>query len=204
MMTDIRINSPGWIEDTIEAAHGVLPKGNDSLIDGSLVEWSNFQTFLNKGVKAGKTFSTDVVSTYSLVYTTAFAYYGGVLAPNGDIHFVPNDASVGQKIDPLGVVSTYSLVYTTGTYAGGVLAPNGDIHFVPRSAPVGQKISPSGVVSTYSLVYTTANAYQGGVLAPNGDIHFVPLNANRGQKINHNSGLTFDMGTILHSYLNKF
>jgi hypothetical protein len=58
-------------------------------------------------------FLTGVVSTYSLVYTTSGAYAGGVLAPNGDIHFVPNTAIVGQKISALtGVVSTYSLVYT--------------------------------------------------------------------------------------------
>ena len=84
-----------------------------------------------------------VVSTYSLVYTAANAYSGGVLAPNGDIHFVPYYASVGQKISSEGTISTYSLVYTlaSGAYFGGVLAPNGDIHFVPYTARVGQKIS---------------------------------------------------------------
>jgi hypothetical protein len=125
-----------------------------------------------------------VISTYSLVYTVDSAYSGGVLASNGDIHFIPRKASRGQKISPEGVVSTYSLVYTVAdTYSGGVLAPNGDIHFVPRKANCGQKISPEGVVSTYSLVYTTADAYYGGVLASNGDIHFVPYSANCGQKI---------------------
>jgi hypothetical protein len=67
---------------------------------------------------------------------------GGVLAPNGDIHFVPHGAAVGQKVSAAGIVSTYSLVYTRSTaYAGGVLAPNGDIHFVPYSADRGQEIS---------------------------------------------------------------
>jgi hypothetical protein len=112
-----------------------------------------------------------------LVYTGADLYLGGVLAPNGDIHFVPRSAAVGQKISASGTVSTYTLVYTTVSiaYAGGVLAPNGDIHFVPRSANRGQKISAAGVVSTYSLVYSNSGgAYKGGVLAPNGDIHFIP------------------------------
>ena len=86
--------------------------------------------------------NNQVGSTYSLVYTAVAAYYGGVLAPNGDIHFVPLNATVGQKISPAGLVSTYSLVYTVvGAYHGGVLAPNGDIHFVPYFATVGQKIS---------------------------------------------------------------
>jgi len=70
------------------------------------------------------------------------AYIGGVLAPNGDIHFVPYSATVGQKISSAGLVSTYSLVYTVANaYQGGVLAPNGDIHFVPFYANKGQKVS---------------------------------------------------------------
>jgi hypothetical protein len=76
-----------------------------------------------------------------LVNTGAGTYIGGVLAPNGDIHFVPYAATMGQKINAAGVVSTYTLVNTAGAYLGGVLAPNGDIHFVPYTAAVGQKIS---------------------------------------------------------------
>ncbi len=65
-----------------------------------------------------------------------------MLAPNGDIHFVPHAANRGQKISASGVVSTYSLVYTvSGANIAGVLAPNGDIHFIPAGAAVGQKIS---------------------------------------------------------------
>ena len=146
----------------------------------------NIQPFLDEGVNSGQLFSGagGVVSTYSLVYTTTSAYSGGVLAPNGEIHFVPFSANRGQKITSAGVVTTYSLVYTTtNAYSGGVLAPNGEIHFVPRDAARGQKISASGVVTTYSLVYTTAAAYAGGILAPNGEIHFIPFVANRGQKI---------------------
>ena len=64
------------------------------------------------------------------------------MAPNGDIHFVPRAANVGQKISAAGVVSTYSLIYTAAdAYAGGVLTSNGDIYFVPRGANRGQKIS---------------------------------------------------------------
>jgi hypothetical protein len=86
--------------------------------------------------------SSGVVSTYSLVYTVSSAYAGGVLSPNGDIHFIPLSSTVGQKISSSGVVSTYSLVYTVANaYNGGVLSPNGDIHFIPRSATTGQKIS---------------------------------------------------------------
>jgi hypothetical protein len=77
--------------------------------------------------------------------TTDQAYVGGVLAPNGDIHFIPRQggsATRGQKINTAGIVSTYSLVYTgTNVFSRGVLLPNGDIHFIPLSAAVGQKLS---------------------------------------------------------------
>jgi hypothetical protein len=42
--------------------------------------------------------AAGVVSTYALAYTTSSAFTGGVVAPNGDIHFVPVTARVGQKI----------------------------------------------------------------------------------------------------------
>ena len=186
-MTDVFKQSPNWIDEVKRKGWGTLPTANNSSIDSTLTEWYKFQSLLQKSTTPGKLFSTDIVSTYSLASTTSSgSYQGGVLAPNGDIHFVPSNANRGQKIAPNGTVSTYSLVYTApigdNAYYGGVLAPNGDIHFVPFNAVVGQKIAPNGTVSTYSLVYT-AGSYAGGVLAPNGDIHFVPQNANRGQKI---------------------
>lgn len=171
-----------------EGTPGGVPYCDDSEIGTDLSGWQAFSTALESGRVGGQTFGNNstngVVSTYSLAYTTTIAYSGGVLAPNGDIHFVPERAVVGQKISLSGTPSTYSLVYTTASaYRGGVLAPNGDIHFISANAPVGQKVSASGVVSTYSLAYTTVNAYVGGVLSPNGDIHFVPSFAAVGQKV---------------------
>ena len=111
------------------------------------------------------------------MYTTPGAYNGAVLAPNGDIHFIPQSAARGQKISAAGVVSTYSLVYTTNqAYRGGVLAPNGNIYFSPGLAAVGQKINTAtGVVSTYSLIATNGitGFSNGGVLAPDGSIYYI-------------------------------
>ena len=149
-----------------------------------------------------------MVSTYSLVYSSAIQdkFFGGVLAANGDIHFVPFSANVGQKISSAGVVSTYSLVYTTSNaYIGGVLAPNGDIHFINYAATVGQKVNSSGVVSTYSLVKTAATAFSGGVLAPNGEIHFMArytATGMVGQKISTN--VQQKVGYALSPFFNKF
>jgi hypothetical protein len=142
-----------------------------------------------------------------LVYTRTLAYVGGVLASNGDIHFVPFRANRGQKLNSSGSPSTYSLAYTTtDAYSGGVLAPNGDIHFVPRSATVGQRISLNGVAATYSLVLTTNSAYFGGVLSSSGDVYFMPggANATVGQKISTCAAIPFPSDVCLSSYLNKF
>jgi len=173
-----------------QATLGSAATADNSSIGTNQYAWANFKKALDQGVVGGVAYGNNgtngIVSTYSLVSTatTTVNFTGGVLAPNGDVHFAPYNTVRGQKISAAGVVSTYSLVYTVaGAYGGGVLAPNGDIHFVPGSAVRGQKISASGVVSTYSLVYTTSVAYFGGVLAPNGDIHFVPNGAARGQKV---------------------
>ena len=117
-----------------------LTAEDNSSIDVSLIAWTKYQALLNLSINSGTAFSTPIVSTYSLVYTVATAYRGGVLAPNGGIHFIPLSAAVGQKINSLGTVSTYSLVYTTASaYSGGVLAPNGDINFVSLDAYMYQE-----------------------------------------------------------------
>jgi hypothetical protein len=145
-----------------------------------------------------------VVSTYSIA---TFGLSGGVLSSNGDIHFIPWTAGVGQKVSVSGVVSTYSLISTTtsGAYGNGVLAPNGDIHFVPWKAGVGQRVSSSGVVSTYSLIYTNSSgAHFGGILTPDGNITFFPYFAPVIQEISTTSSLPFDIGTCCSSFLNKY
>ena len=95
------------------ASQGSAPTGDNSSIGTDEVAFQNFQKNLYKSVNGGVAFNNNgtngIVSTYSLVYTTASgAYFGGVLAPNGDIHFVPLSADRGQSIStnpgaPLGL-----------------------------------------------------------------------------------------------------
>jgi hypothetical protein len=199
--------SPTWRTEVQNKARGGIPTCDNSSIGADLVAWNQIKTLLEKSANSGTSFSQGIVSTYSL--PAGFRANGGVLAPNGDIHFVPCtngyngsnlNRAVGRKINSAGLISTYSLVYNAGDYVGGVLAMNGDIHFVPSNSNsvdtinpagtmVGQKINSSGVVSTYSLVAPDI-AYSGGVLSPNGDIHFVPYDnwlfgggTNIGQKV---------------------
>ena len=134
--------SPTWRTEVQNKARGGIPTCDNSSISSDLVAWNQIKTLLEKSANNGVAFSQEIVSTYSLVYTALAAYNGGVLAPNGDIHFVPASANRGQKVNSSGVVSTYSLVNTGSiAYGGGVLAPNGDIHFIPFNANIGQKIS---------------------------------------------------------------
>jgi hypothetical protein len=161
-----------------------LPCMDDGSFTSDALWWPEYSALINSHIASGKLFSNTSVSTYSLPYYTAEAFAAGVMALNGDIHFVPYYAAKGEKISIDGTVSTYALAKTgSAFYWGGVLARNGDIHFIPHSANVGQKIDVAGLVSTYSLVYSVATAYIGGVVDLNGNIHFVPYSATRGQKI---------------------
>lgn len=187
------------LNTTITKSPKLITCDNNSL---SLKNFDNFKCLMNESINNGQLFSNDIITTYALAYTTPNAYYGGVLSFNGDIHFIPNNATVGQKISASGVVSTYTLAYTTSSaYCGGVLAPNGDIHFISNDARIGQKISYSGVLSTYALVYT-AGMYSGGVLTPNGDIHSIAYKI--GQKIHIEYDRPFSLAMCCSPFFNKF
>ena len=201
-----RNTSNTFITEVKNVSRWTLPLADNSTIDSGSVAFTSMQKMLNEATNGGKLFTSQLITTYTLVYTSVTAYSGGVLAPNGDIHFVPYSATVGQKINSAGVVSTYTLAYTAVTvaYAGGVLVPNGDIYFIPLSGRVGQKINSAGVVSTYTLAYSVGTAYSGGVLMPNGDIYFIPFGAAVGQKITTFSTINFSQGIAMHPYFNKF
>jgi len=203
--TDYQVANKKYVDDIIIPNLGMLPAGDDGSI--GIDTWDDFSDMLMVSVNSGTTFSEPIVSTYVIPYTGGLydpLHRGGVLALNGDIHFIPSSARVGQKINKNGDISTYSLVYTTwNAYCGGVISPNGDIHFVPSSAQVGQKVDKNGIVSTYSLIYAIEEyAYSGGVLAPNGDIHFVPDSAEVGQKVNKNGVVS--TYSLLHTATNAY
>lgn len=144
--------SPLWTQDVLETHHGVLPVGDNSTIGTNLDSWYKFKDLMQKHTTAGKTFSTDIVSTYSLVNTaSSFNYLGGVLAHNRDIHFVAWNGNRGQKIAADGTVSTYSLVYTTtDAYQGGLLTQDGDIYMMPYRSTRGQIIH-TGSAKNFNL-----------------------------------------------------
>jgi len=106
------------------------------------------------------------------------AYEGGVLAPNGKIYLIPNNATSVGVIDPVANTFSTTLVSgsSSGTYAyiGGVLAPNGKIYCLPHGATTVGLIDP--VAKTFTTFGTTSGGYlyQSGVLGPDGKIYSVP------------------------------
>lgn len=91
---------------------GKLPSCDNNEINAK--SFKQVQLLINDTIDGGFLTTTPIVSTYSLAYTVANSYMGGILAPNGDVHFIPCYSTRGQKISPSGVVSTYSLAYTGG------------------------------------------------------------------------------------------
>lgn len=152
----------------------------------------------NMGIKINTT--NDTVSTYSLIYTTTDAYSGCVLDSHGNVHFVPNNAEVGQKVDINGIVSTYSLIIT-GDYAYnfGVLTPNGDVHFISSNGKDSQRIDKNNIVSTYPKAY----GYNiGATLTPNGDIYCVSYSSFY-EKVSTLPAIPFDISLCISPFFNK-
>ena len=111
-----------------------------------------------------------------------YAYFGGVLAPNGKIYCIPANATTIGVIDPVtNIFTTFGTTPGGGAYIGGVLAPNGKIYCIPYAAASVGVIDPllnSFNNTTVSGTNTVSvGGYQGGVLAPDGKIYCISHNA---------------------------
>jgi hypothetical protein len=106
-------------------------------------------------------------------------YYGGCLAPNGNIYFTPQnsvDLSAGSRfIEVNPNTDTYRYVGPTysGTrkYAGGTVGFDGNIYCGSDNAGDAIRFNPN----TYAVsTISTSSRLAGGTLAPNGKIYFYP------------------------------
>jgi len=102
-MTNIHNISATWQTEVKRKAWGTIPTADNSTISSDLVAWQGMRSLMEKSVTAGSTFSSTIVSTYSIINVGSPPFWGGVLAFNGDIHFVPSRATVGQKLSTTGV-----------------------------------------------------------------------------------------------------
>jgi len=190
----------------VVSTYPILFSASSGAYSGGVLAPNGDIHFIPSSARVGQRVSASgIVSTYSLVFTTASAYNGGILAPNGDIYFMPLLATRGQAFSTLtGLAYTYSLLNTvfptSGGYHGGVLTPNGEIYFVPRtSTPILILDTYTRVQRTISLFVTAIFMHAGGVLNAAGDeIHFTPSDQSNlatgsgirvGQKVNIKTGL---------------
>ena len=176
----------------------------------NITNWSTLQLYLSAVAYSNRNISPSAVyfeSFGSVPYTGGVDnFIGAVVAPNGTIYFVPHDATLGRKLDPVSNrVGTYSLgppgfVSGNNKNLGGVLAPNGRIYLIPAAAsPAAGYINPANDVCTtfgnFSLP-AGANKWYSGALAPNGLIYCSPHNASQMLIINPNN----DTMTTLNNY----
>ena len=150
-------------------------------------QFSLLQDYLS-AVAASNTSAANAVSVEQYGSFPAGAYNRAVLAPNGNIYFVPYGGAVGAIVNPSNnSVTTYGSFPANASYVGGVLAPNGKIYFVPHNSTIGRFVDPSNnTVTTYGS-FQAGGAYNGGVLAPNGKIYFAPAAATAGAIVDPSS-----------------
>jgi len=130
-------------------------------------------------------------------YTSFTKYWGGALAPNGNIYFVPylEQTVPANYVPNVGIFNPYTRTFDTTTisrtnypdisnltnsqqFAGAVTGPNGRIYCIPARSPFVGIINPQ--TNTFDSTTITginptgAFLYKGGVLAPNGKIYCAP------------------------------
>lgn len=127
-----------------------------------------------------------IVSTYVLAKQNVFSvldsiggdFVGGVLSPDGYIHFVPYLSSCGQRVNlSNGSCETYSIPGSSGGYAGGVLLPNGEIHFIRAiSAKPGMKVV-GNIATTYQIDSTNVSSTKGSKINLDGEASLYGMGA---------------------------
>jgi hypothetical protein len=118
--------------------------GNITTNDAMAMEWEDFIEEFIIPSEVGKPFS-QLYADGPAHGQGKTCFYGGVLAPNGKIIFVPYCSANVGIYDPAANTFTTAPAHGQGANAflGGVLAPNGRIIFVPyNSANVGILLIP--------------------------------------------------------------
>ena len=149
-------------------------------------------------------------NTFSSV-SAASGYWGGVLARDGRVIFIPNNATNVGTFNPVtGVYTTYAFTGIAGVtipggssaYIGGVISPDGRVIFCPNNAThVGTFNPGTNTFVTYAAGVggpQGMNAYFGATLVTDGRVVFSPGNAANVGVFNPvtNSFTTYTGGTL--------
>lgn len=134
--------------------------------------------------------SNITAANYPAIVTDVSKWYGGVLAPNGNIYCIPNNAQCVMRIIPnlngpdtlnfdISNINTTTYPFLNGNnnkWRGGCLAPDGRIYCCPYSSNVVLIINPSNNTINLTDISGFSGSYTGAVLAPNGKIYCAPTN----------------------------
>jgi Concanavalin A-like lectin/glucanases superfamily len=159
----------------------------------------DWQPYLQTLVKANAGATQNIGSITGGGTYTSYGWFGNVLAPNGNIYFVPYCASNILVLNTnTGVTTniTGGATFTTfNQYRGGVLAPNGNIYCVPLASTNILVINPNtGVTSNMTGSATfTSFGWHGGVLGPDGNIYCAPYSASNILVIKPATGTTSNL-----------
>ena len=143
--------------------------------------------------------------TAFIPYRTS-SYNCGILAPNGNIYFIPNSQTTILRVNPcIGQCDNTSMVLsedvsTSSGWKSGILAPNGSIYCPPSGATSFLIIN----TNTNELDTTTIEIpnlstvdlkWGGSCIAPNGKIYCTPVNETRVLVVDTNTN-TYDLTTF--------
>ena len=152
--------------------------GINVVMDGNLQINGSLSSYLDITLNS---LPENSISTLSGLSSETNKWYGGVLASNGNIYFIPYNSSSILIVNP-----KRNLVYTTSAissnsskWIGGVLAPNGNIYCCPDSQDSVLIIYPnfnSFDIRTITGLGSSSGKWSGAVLSPNGKIYCIPRN----------------------------
>ena len=213
--TSANLNSSALGYGTIISAPHIVRLGNTSITmvdtSGSINTWKSIKngygtldSFIDG---SGHGFCSEN-TVYSIPIGAAVTdrFWGGVLAPNGNIYCIPNTGTVVGVINPVtNSYTTFGSVTGASKYAGGIVAPNGDIYCIPYTATNVGIINPTAHTINITTItgITGTSKYVGGVLASNGNIYCIPWSAANIGIINPNTN-TFSSFSITVTGTIKF
>lgn len=160
--------------------------GPNVFLDGNLNIQGNISSYLDNTLNSLPENSSSIISGLT---SDAKKWYGGVLAPNGNIYCIPYNSSSLLIINP-----KLNLVYLTSTidlssskWLGGVFTSNGKIYCCPDSHDsvlIIDTNTSSFNTTTISGLGSSGSKWGGAVLSPNGKIYCIPRNNSNVLSIN--------------------
>jgi len=108
-------------------------------------------------------------------------FHGGVLAPDGDIYFIPSSSNKVYYLNTttLQIKSFGDFENNNHAWNGGVLGPNGKIYSLPWTVSNNKILEIDPVTKKIETIEIASGGYGGQILAGNGKIYGIPDSATQ-------------------------